>query len=140
MERSHSKFTSTNFSMRKSILTALIIASTLFTANAGTYSPANEEKEIAVTSMGVTDGEMLFNLKYDNASESKLSIVLTDERGQVLYKEIVDSKTVNKTFKTSADLGTVILTVTNTKDKTKKKFEISNEKRYVEEVLITNVH
>ena len=140
MERSHSKFTSTNFSMRKSILTALIIASTLFRANAGTYSPVNEGKEIAVTSMGVTNGEMLFNLKYDNASESKLSIVLTDERGQVLYKEIVDSKTVNKTFKTSADLGTVILTVTNTKDKTKRKFEISNEKRYVEEVLITNVH
>ncbi|MEO5997316.1 MAG: hypothetical protein ABIN89_11270 [Chitinophagaceae bacterium] len=140
MERNHTKLTAKNFSVRKSVLTALIIASTLFTASAGKPSPVNEEKEIAVTSMGVNNGKMVFNLKYANASEDKLSIILTDDRGMVLYKEIVDNKNVNKTFKTSAEVGTVILTVTNTKNKTKRKFEISNEKRYVEEVMITNVN
>jgi len=139
MERNHSKLTS-NFSVRKSILTAFIVAGTLFTAYAGKHSPVMEEKDIAVTSLGVTNGEMVFNLKYDNAMEAKLSIVLRDERGQVLYKEIVGSKTINKTFRTSSEVGTVILTVTNIKDKTNKKFEISNEKRYVEEVMISNVN
>ena len=95
---------------------------------------------MSITSLGVTNGEMTFNLKYENANEDKLSIVLSDERGLILYKEIVDSKNVNKTFKTSSELGTVIVTITNTKDKTKKKFEISNEKRYVEELMITNVN
>jgi hypothetical protein len=124
--------------MKKTVLTVFVVTSTLFAAKAGNHLQ-DKDKDIAVTSMGVTNGEMAFNLKYDNANEYKLSIVLSDDRGLVLYKEIIESKNINKTFKTSSDVGTVILTVTNTKDKTKQKFEISNEKRYVEELLITNI-
>lgn len=131
--------TSKPFSMKKSVLTALIIVGTLFAANAGDHVRENKEKEVAVTSLGVTNGEMAFNLKLANSTEVKLSIVLSDESGLVLYKEIVESKSINKTFKTASDVGLVILTVTNLKDKTKQKFEISNEKRYVEEMQITNV-
>lgn len=132
--------TSKTLFMKKSVLTALIIVSTLFAANAGDRLPVPKDKEVAVTSLGVTNGQMAFNIKLDNANEDKLSIVLSDEHGLILYKEFIETKTFNKTFKTVADVGTLILTVTNTKDKTKQKFEISNEKRYIEEMLITNVH
>ncbi len=125
--------------MKKSILTALIVVSTLLSATAENHFPVNKEKEAAITSLGVTNGEMTFNIKCDNANGDKISIVLSDDRGMVLYKEIIDSKNVNKTFKTSSEIGTVIVTVTNTKDKTKQKFEISSEKRYVEELVVTAV-
>ena len=124
--------------MKRTVLTALIVVGTLFAATADNNLPV-KDKEVSITSLGVTNGEMAFNLKYENANEDKLYIVLSDERGLILYKEIVETKKVNKTFKTSADLGTVIVTVTNNRDKSKQKFEISNEKRYVEELLITNV-
>ncbi len=126
--------------MKRSVLTVLIVVSTLFAAKAGNRLPVNNEKEVAITSLGITNGEMTFNLKCENTNEDKLSIVLSDDSGIVLYKEIVDSKNVNKTFKTSSEIGTVVVTVTNIKNKTKQKFEISNEKRYVEELIITNVH
>ena len=128
-----------SFFMKKTVLTVLIVVNTLFAAKADNRLPANE-KQVAITSLGVTNGEMIFNIKYDNVNEDKLSIVLSDERGMVLYKENVESKNVNKTFKTSSEIGTVIVTVTNNKNKTKQKFEISNEKRYVEELMITAVN
>lgn len=125
--------------MKKTVLTALIVVGTLLGARADDRLPVKKEKEVTITSLGITDGEMAFNLKYDNANADKLSIVLSDDKGMVLYKETVDSKNVNKTFKTSSEIGTVIVTVTNKKEKTKQKFEISNEKRYVEELVITTV-
>ena len=126
--------------MKKSVLTALIVVSTLFAARADNNFPVDKGKEAAITSLGITNGEMAFNIKCDNANADKISIVLSDDRGMVLYKEIIDSKNVNKTFRTSSEIGTVIVTVTNTKDKTKQKFEINNEKRFVEELVITTVH
>jgi len=109
-------------------------------ANATGNVPVDKLKDATVTSMGVSEGSMTFNLRYSNPNSDKLRIVLSDKTGTVLYRETMNAETINKTFKTTADVGSVVLTVLNLNDKTTQKFEISNEKKYTEEVLITNVN
>lgn len=129
-----------NFSnLRKLVLVAFLSVGTLLAANAGKYIPIDKNDMVSVTSLGASEGAMVFNLKYDNADEDKLVITLSDNEGFVLYKEILTAKSIDKTFKTSSDVGAVLLTVTNLRDKTAHKFSISNEKRIVEEVSITNL-
>ena len=110
-----------------------------FAANAAGNMPDDKLRDATVTSLGVSDGAMTFNLKYANPNSDKLKIVLSDKSGTVLYKEIMNAEAINKTFKTTSDVGSVVLTILNLNDKTTQKFEISNEKKYTEEVLITNI-
>ena len=110
-----------------------------FAVNANGNAPADKLKDVTITSLGVSEGAMTFNLRYSNPNSDKLRIVLSDKSGTVLYRETLSADAINKTFKTTADVGSVVLTILNLTDKTTQKFEISNEKKYTEEVLITNV-
>ena len=131
-----------NFSganLRKLAVAAVVIVSVNLSAFAEPTLPVDNEKVAAVTAMGVSDGSMVFNLRYDNNKQDKLNIVLSDVQGNVLYKEVVSTKSVNKTFKTSTEISNLVLIVTNYSSKKVQKFEISNEKRYVDELVITPV-
>lgn len=139
MERNFLSFVSFKSGMKKLVFVAIISVSTLFTANASSHLPTDKNDIAAVTSLGASDGTMAFNLKYENADEDRMVIMLSDREGMVLYKEILSAKSIDKTFKTTSDVGTVVLSITNLKDKTTQKFSISNEKRIVEEVSITNL-
>jgi hypothetical protein len=139
MERKFSNPVSFSSSMKKMLLTAMISLSIGFAANAAGNIPDDKLRDATVTSLGVSDGAMTFNLKYANPNSDKLKIVLSDKSGTVLYKEIMNAEAINKTFKTTSDVGSVVLTILNLNDKTTQKFEISNEKKYTEEVLITNI-
>ena len=139
MERNFSNLVSLRSGIRKLVLVAVISVGTLSAANAFSHLPIDKDDVVSVTSLGVSQGAMAFNLKYDNAGEDKLLIMLSDKEGFVLYKDILSTKTIDKTFKTTAEVGSVVLTIINLKEKTTQKFSISNEKRIVEEVSITNV-
>jgi hypothetical protein len=139
MERKFSNPVSFSSGMKKILLTAMISLSIGFAANAAGNMPDDKLRDATVTSLGVSDGAMTFNLKYANPNSDKLKIVLSDKSGTVLYKEIMNAEAINKTFKTTSDVGSVVLTILNLNDKTTQKFEISNEKKYTEEVLITNI-
>ena len=139
MERKFSNPVSFSSGMKKMLLTAMISLSIGFAANAAGNIPDDKLRDATVTSLGVSDGAMTFNLKYANPNSDKLKIVLSDKSGTVLYKEILNAEAINKTFKTTSDVGSVVLTILNLNDKTTQKFEISNEKKYTEEVLITNI-
>lgn len=100
--------------------------------------PGDKNKNVAVTSLGVSEGKVKFNLKCANEDGDRFCVELTDAEGNKLYKEIFTGKLFNKTFVTASDLGTIFLTVINFKDKSRQKFEISTEERVVQEVSITS--
>ncbi|MEJ7768585.1 MAG: hypothetical protein WKF89_12285 [Chitinophagaceae bacterium] len=117
MERNHPNHVSLKSGLLKLAITVVISVSTLLTAGAGNHFPKDKINHVSITSMGIVDGSMSFNLKYDNAAEDKLLITLSDNEGLVLYREILTAKAISKNFKTTSDLGTVVLTITNLKDK-----------------------
>jgi hypothetical protein len=98
------------------------------TANANGNTPEDKLKDATVTSLGVSGGSIKFNLKYANPNADKLRIILADKSGNILFRETMNAANINKTFQTTADLGSVVLTIVNVHDRTTQKFEISSEK------------
>jgi hypothetical protein len=133
----------TNFSnsvstiIRKTIL-IMICAAGLMTANANTNSNFSE-KDPTVTSLGIVKGEMVFNLKYENVDGDKLEVVLIDQEGSRLYRQIFTDKDLNRTFKVPADIESFVVRVTNLKTKVEQKFELSTTRRTIEDVVVTSI-
>src|SRR3989442_13899093 len=107
---------SIKFSIGKLILAGLLCLSTFFPANADIPTLPEKYSEIFVSPGGVYKGEMFFNLKSENTNGDKLYIVLLDENGARLHKEVFTGKNLNKTFGVPAHVGTVILIVNNAED------------------------
>ena len=126
--------------MMKKLLLAALICVSMASVNAGTTLPPLNDKDISVTSMGLEDNAMVFNLKYDNEQGEKLVIRIVDQDGTNLYKDILSDKNISRTFKIPADLGSVVLLVSTVNGKNQQKFEISAERRFVDNVMITNIH
>jgi hypothetical protein len=115
----------------------IMLASASFTG--ATEIGLLNESGVTITSTGVVNGEMVFTLKYDNEQAALLEIAITDQEGNRLYRKLSSDRKLSTTFKVPADLGTVYLIVTNAKDKTQKRFQISAHERVVEKVVIGSV-
>ena len=124
--------------MKKLLLTALLISNSILISYSNPVLPGDKNKNVAVTSLGVSEGKVKFNLKCANEDGDRFCVELSDTEGNKLYKEIFTDKLFSKTFVTSSDMGKIFLTVINFKDKSRQKFEISTEERLVQEVSITS--
>lgn len=138
MEQNLFNFPSKISTMKKLLLAAFLISNSILISYAGPVRPGDKSKEVAVTSLGVSEGKVKFNLKCANADGDRFCVELADTEGNKLYKEIFTDKHFNKTFVTSTDLGKIFLIVTKFKDKSRHKFEISTEERIIQEVYITS--
>lgn len=121
----------------KSLAVATLLAAFSITSFAAPVPPT--DSLVQLTSMGIQDGDMVFKIKTENASEDKLYITINDSEGLNLYKGIFSEKNLTKTFKVPAALGSLTLVVTNLKDKNVERYEIANEKKTIEELVITTV-
>jgi hypothetical protein len=138
MDQKSSKSVFKSVSIKAFLATFFImLASASFTG--ATEIGLSNETGVTITSTGVVNGEMVFTLKYDNEHADVLEIAITDNQGNRLYRKLSSDKKLSTTFKVPADLGTVYLTVTNAKDKTQKRFQISAQERVVEKVVIGSV-
>jgi hypothetical protein len=140
MEPNSLNFKSNTITMKKLLLIAVIISNSFIAAYASGTLPGEKIKNVSVTSLGVADGNLKFNCTYLNPNGDKFHLELVDNQGNKLYKEIFTEKNFNKTFIASSELGTIVLVLTNIKDKTRHRFEISTAQRFVEELSITSTN
>ena len=124
----------------KLVLAALIGTFSLSTATAQNTATVNKDKEITVTPVGVSNNLIVFNLKHLNPGTDKLYVSLSDQYGARLYSEAVSTKNFDKTFRVDAEVGTVFLTVTNSRTKAQERFEISPRTRMVSDLSISTVY
>ena len=138
MDQNFSKSHSGSVSF-KAIIASLFIMFSVSAFAGKSFTGGYNEPGVHVTSSGVVNGEMTFRLNYENESADVLEIVITDNQGNRLYKKLSAERKLNTAFRIPAELGTVYLTVTNTKDRTQKRFQISSQERIVEKVVIGSV-
>ena len=136
MERTFFTSLTSGLNLKKLAFSALFVASTF----AGFSAPQPPTEGLTkVTPLGIQDGDMVFKIKTANANADKLYITLSDKDGLTLYKGIFSDKNLTKTFKVPAEVGSLNLVVTNLTDKSVERYEIANEKKFVEELVITTV-
>lgn len=115
----------------------MFIAFTLFTVTA-----ANAQKSIAptqnsLTYAGTVDGHMNFLLNYDNELGEKFFVLIADASGKVFFEEVYADKKFNRIFSIPVEAGNITLTITSFKNKNDKRFQVTTERRLVEEVTVS---
>jgi len=137
MKINYSSWYTMTTSIKKIFFVSAICLAGFMTVNAAGKTDSSDNEPI-LTTKGVANGEMSFNLKYHNATGDRLEVVLTDKEGNRLYEQTFRDKNLNKTFKVESDIKSLTLTVTNLNSKDEQKFEIFNHSRTVEKVIVTS--
>ncbi len=105
-------------------------------------STANAQKSLApsqnsLTYAGTVDGNMNFLLNYDNELGEKFFVLIADASGKVFFEEVYAEKKFNRIFSIPVEAGNITLTITSFKNKNDKKFQVTTERRLVEEVIVS---
>jgi hypothetical protein len=129
----------------KSIFRSAFFSSTLFMAAAsGAAAQKTADSTIApiasVSFLGYNNDQLSFLMKYETENGEKFNITITDAGGNTLFNEVFSDKKFSKIFKTPLETGSLTFIISNPKNKDEKKFQVSSERRLVEEFSITKLN
>lgn len=82
------------------------------------------------------DSHMNFLMKYDNESSEKFILSITDIEGKTIYEDVYADRKFSKTFSVPVDFGNVTFTISSYRNRAEKKYQVSTERRVIEEVII----
>jgi len=125
-------------SIRKSLLTALLGGASLMSlANGnGPAGGGNSANTAEVKYVTQKDGDGIFNVRYNNATGSRFSLVVLDGDGDQLYSYVYSDKNFEKNFKLAdpASFRKVVFIIRNLNDGSTQRFEVE-ARGYEEEVV-----
>ncbi|MBS1601225.1 MAG: hypothetical protein JST42_01060 [Bacteroidetes bacterium] len=142
---------STIVNIRKAAVCSLF---TLTLAGASLVSRANNGNEGKKGETGKTsantadlkyiadkDGSCLFNVVYNNISNSRFSVVILDAEGDQLFQSQYSDKKFDRKFKLAQpeDFGRLTFIIRNLADNTVQRFEVDANSRLVEDVEVKEV-
>ena len=122
------------------ILTAVLIITGTFTATAqeaAEVKPAFQNTE--VRHLGNVGGSMMFQIKLDNSSGDRFSVVLKNKEGQLLFYSTYNDKNFDKKYKIDKPQSAVVFQIKNLSKNTTEAFEINTATKVIEEVSVTRV-
>jgi hypothetical protein len=89
-----------------------------------------------------SDGGYLFNVVYNNTSNSRFSVVILDAEGNQLFQSHYSDRKFDKKFKLAQpeDFGRLTFIIRNLADNTIQRFEVDANSRLVEDVEVKEVN
>jgi hypothetical protein len=120
----------------------LMVTAAPYTAHAEGKKEA-AKTPVEVKYLGSYETQPIFQVDINNVNGEELFVVLRDEEGGVIYKERFNEKSFSKKFQlnTSDPASAKITMSVYSKDyKTKQEFEINNQTKVVEDIVVTRVH
>lgn len=115
----------------------MLIAVVLFSVSAANAQKSVAPSQNSLTYAGTVDGHMNFLLNYDNELSEKFFVFIADANGKVFFEEVYADKKFNRIFSIPVEAGNITLTITSFKNKNEKRFQVTTERRLVEEVTIS---
>jgi len=87
------------------------------------------------------DGGYLFNVVYNNISNSRFSVVILDANGDQLFQSHYSDKQFNRKFKLAQpeEFGRLTFIIRNLADNTVQRFEVDANSRLVEDIEVKEV-
>ena len=92
---------------------------------------------VAVEYLGDYGDMMLINVQYHNPEGNKFNLTIYNGDGYVVYKQIYTVKDFDRKFKIPKTEGKINVVITS--GKVKKKFEIANNMKVVENVVVKKI-
>ena len=108
------------------------------------FAGANAQKTItpavnpanSITYVGTADEHINFLLNYDNETNEKFVVTVSNVSGKTLFEEVYSDRKLTKIFSVPVEFGNVTFTVASYRSKSDKKFQVVTERKVVEEVII----
>jgi hypothetical protein len=128
----------TAFSLvKKTAVMLLIVTATLTSASAKVADTTYEDGENAtVQCLKLEEGQVYFNVKFENADGGRFDILVNDINGDNLYRSTFTGKNFNKVFRAPVENGKLVIIIRDNKDKTSHKFELMTESKMVQQILV----
>lgn len=115
----------------------LIIAVLMFTVSTANAQKSTNPVQSSLTYAGTVDGHMNFLLNYENELAEKFLVIIADANGKVFFEEVYSEKKFNRIFSIPVEAGNITLTITSFKNKNEKRFQVTTERRLIEEVTVS---
>ena len=143
------KLTITN--IRKALVFSLFTLTLASTSLVSLANNGNEGKKGSAGSTGANtadlkylvdkDGAYLFNVVYNNISNSRFSVVILDADGNQLFQSQYSDKKFDRKFKLAQpeEFGRLTFIIRNLADNTVQRFEVDANSRLVEDVEVKEV-
>jgi ssRNA-specific RNase YbeY (16S rRNA maturation enzyme) len=117
-------------------LSAILSVISFAGANAQKTQSAATSPVNTLTYVGTADEHVNFLLNYDNEANEKFVVIVSNASGKTLYEEVYAERKLTKIFSVPVDFGNVTFTIAAYRNKSDKKFQVSTERKVVEEVII----
>lgn len=124
---------------KKMVMMLLVAVITLTSANANTSNPTMDEENASVSCLKMEEGQVYFNVKFENADGGRFDIIVNDASGDNLYRATFTEKSFNKVFRAPVDNGKLVVIIRDMKEKTSHRFELTTESKMVQQILVKRV-
>ncbi|OQP56340.1 hypothetical protein [Niastella populi] len=123
--------------VKKTAFILLAVTVTVTSASAKISDSTYEDDENATVScLKMEEGQVYFNVKFDNADGGRFDILVNDVTGDNLYRATFTGKNFNKVFRAPVENGKLVIIIRDSKEKTSHKFELSTESKMVQQILV----
>jgi hypothetical protein len=121
---------------KKTVLMLLVVIVTLSATAKVSDTAFDDDENISVSCLKMEEGQVYFNVKFENADGGRFDILVNDINGDNLYRATFTDKNFNKVFRAPVENGKLVIIVRDNKGKTSHKFELSTESRMVQQILV----
>jgi hypothetical protein len=118
------------------ILVAVMVTLTSASANVDTTLEDGENATATVSCLKLEEGQVYFNVKFENADGGRFDILVNDVTGDNLYHAAFSGKNFNRVFRAPVENGKLVIIIRDGKDKISHKFELSTESKMVQQILV----
>ena len=122
--------------VKKTVIMLLAVILTLNSATAKVSDSTIDEENASVSCLKMEEGQVYFNVKFENAEGGRFDILVNDANGDNLYRATFTGKNFNKVFRAPVENGKLVIVIRDSKANTSHKFELSTESKMVEQILV----
>jgi hypothetical protein len=121
---------------KKTAFMLLAVMITLTSATAKVSDSTYDDENASVSCLKMEEGQVYFNVKFENADGGRFDILVNDVNGDNLYRATFTGKNFNKVFRAPVENGKLVIIIRDSKDRTDHKFELSTESKLVQQILV----
>ena len=122
--------------VKKTAVILLAVMVTLTSASAKVDTTYEDGENATVSCLKLEEGQVYFNVKFENADGGRFDILVNDVTGDNLYHAAFSGKNFNRVFRAPVENGKLVLIIRDGKDKISHKFELSTESKMVQQILV----
>ncbi len=121
--------------VKKTAFMLLVLSITYVSATANTIDSTRVDDENAsVSCLKMEEGQVYFNVKFENADGGRFDVLVNDINGDNLYRSTFSGKNFNRVFRAPVENGKLVIIIRDAQGN--HKFELTTESKMVQEILV----